>query len=247
MRRGTWMGVAALLVFAVVLCMRLPARWAVRLLPAYIQCTAPEGSIWNGACAQLTVRAVPLGNAQWQIDSGPLLRAALAGSARLQRADGQVSGKFEFRPGGRIKAYDLLGDLPLDPALLPFFPSNWRGRVQFDVPRLTAQGQKLELLQGVVTVRDILATGPRPDQFGSYELRVQDPPDARGITHGSLRDLDGPFAVTAQVVLEPAGIWEVKGQIAARPGASPAVARQIEILGSPDASGRRNFALSNRP
>jgi hypothetical protein len=246
MRRALTMGLGALLVFAVVLCVRLPTRWAVKFLPADVRCTAPEGSIWNGGCAQLDVRNLALGAAQWEFDAVPLLRGALAGTARLQRADGQLGGRFELHRNGRIDAWDLRGDLPLDPQLMPFFPANWRGRVQLDVARLAAQGRKLELLKGVVSARDILATGPRPDAFGSYELRVQEPPDATGKLHGKLRDLDGPFSLDANLTLDRDGIWDVQGQVAARPGANLVVARQLEILGTPDAAGRRNFSLSNR-
>jgi hypothetical protein len=240
------MSVAALLVFAAVLCARLPARWLSALLPPYIQCVTPEGSVWNGSCARLNVRNLDIGAAQWQLHPATLLRGALSGTLRLQRNDGQLGGRFELRPTGRIEAYALVGDVPLDPALIPAFPANWRGRLQLDVPRLTARDRQIELLQGVVTVRDIVATGPRPEAFGSYELRMQDPPDAAGRLQGKLRDLDGPFSLDANLTLERGGIWDVKGQIGTRPGASPSMARQLEILGTPDAAGRHNFALSNR-
>jgi Type II secretion system (T2SS), protein N len=240
------MSLAALLVFAAVFCARLPARWLSALLPTYIQCNAPEGSVWNGSCAQLNVRNLDLGATQWQVHAATLLRGALSGTARLQRSDGQLSGRFELRLDGRIDAYELVGDLPLDPVLFPAVPANWRGRLQLNVPRLVAKGEQLQLLQGIVTVRDIVATGTRPESFGSYELSLQDPPDADGRIQGKLRDLDGPFSLDAHLTLERGGIWDIKGQIGTRAGASPSVARQLEILGTPDAAGRRNFALSNR-
>lgn len=240
------MGVVALLVFALVFASRLPARWLAGLLPAGLQCDAPQGSVWNGSCAQLTVRDLALGSLDWQLDAAPLLRGALRGAARLQRADGRLAGRFELRLGGRIEAHDLRGDLPLDPRLIPALPANWRGRLLLDVPHAVARGRQIEALQGTVSARDIVAMGPRPDAFGSYELRIQGPPDAEGRLHGTLRDLEGPFSIAAKLTLDRAGIWEVSGQIAARPGAPPAVARQIEILGTPDAAGRRNFSLSNR-
>ncbi|MEO7773714.1 MAG: type II secretion system protein N [Steroidobacteraceae bacterium] len=247
MRRIVLMSVAALLVFAIVLCARLPTSWAARFFPANVQCIGPEGSIWNGGCAQLTVQNIALGTAQWQVARAALLRGALSATARFQRADGQLSGRFELRMSGRIEANDLRGDLPLDPALITALPANWTGRLQLDIPRLTMHDEQVELIQGVIRVRDIIANGPRPDAFGSYELRVRDPPDAAGRIHGRLRDLDGPYSLDADLALERGGIWDVKGTIAANAGASDSVRRQIEILGSPDAAGRRNFSLSNRP
>ena len=60
---------------------------------------------------------------------------------------------------------------------------------------------------------------------------------------GALSDTGGPLAVNGTVQLNKNRSYLVSGLIATRPGAPSDMARTLEILGEPDAQGRRQFAI----
>ncbi|MBW4053198.1 MAG: type II secretion system protein N [Proteobacteria bacterium] len=61
---------------------------------------------------------------------------------------------------------------------------------------------------------------------------------------GELRDLGGPLSVQGKVVLTAQPGYDLSGYVTPRPSAVPALIHAIEFLGTPDAQGRRRFALS---
>jgi hypothetical protein len=61
---------------------------------------------------------------------------------------------------------------------------------------------------------------------------------------GQLRDLNGPLSVTGVVRLSPDGSYELAGSVAPKPDADPDLARVLQLLGTPDAEGRRAFSIA---
>ena len=61
---------------------------------------------------------------------------------------------------------------------------------------------------------------------------------------GQVRDLGGPLSVEGTLKLTGGGGFDMQALVAARPEATPELTNNIKFLGSPDASGRRQFAMS---
>jgi hypothetical protein len=58
-------------------------------------------------------------------------------------------------------------------------------------------------------------------------------------------DLGGPLALAGTLRMTPEPGFVVDGTVAARPTASPNLVRQLQMLGAPDAQGRRSFSIAN--
>ncbi len=61
---------------------------------------------------------------------------------------------------------------------------------------------------------------------------------------GAVRDLGGPLQVSGTLHLTAAGGFELQGLVAPRASASPELIENLRFLGTPDAAGRRTFAIS---
>lgn len=247
MRPRPWIIVVAALAFVIVLAMRLPLRWATGFLPPQVKCELPTGSIWRGRCNALSLvngaSPLPLGPVSWDLRGAALLRLHLAGTLRLEGPQLRGTGRFDAGPGHDLDIADLDATAPLDRRLFAMLPSNWTGRLQLKFPRITVRGGRLLQLQGSAEAHDVVAQGPRPDEFGSYALTFSAPP-VSGIHHGVLRDLDGPIELGGTLDVKETLDWELDALVKARPAASAQLSRLIEYLGPPDAQGRRRFSAT---
>jgi general secretion pathway protein N len=235
----------AVLAFIVVLFLRLPLTWVRPLLPGNVSCDAPSGSIWQGRCGNLSINArggpLPIGPLSWNLRRSALLRARLAGTLQVDGPQLRGHAAFEAGLGGTISIRDLDAAAPLDRRLLGMVPSNWTGRLTVQFPELEMKAGTLQRLRGTLEARDVVAQGPKPDEFGSYSLTFagNDEPD---LHRGMLRDLDGPLELGGSIDLRRNLDWQINALVKARPNATPQLSRLLEFLGPPDAEGRRRFS-----
>lgn len=247
MRRIAWMVLAASAAFVAILVARLPASWALALLPASadVQCAEASGTLWAGRCGRFAARGMTFGTLEWRLHPSRLLRGRLAGTVAVHRPGSRLVARVETPLlGGALEARELRAELELEPALLPRLPSTLSGRVSADLSHLHFDGKRLDALAGRIVARELHEAGPSPASLGDYELAFDQPSPVAGPLRGTLRDLGGPLGVQGTVTLTTEPGYLVEGLVATRPDASAELARQIEFLGSPDASGRRPFSLS---
>jgi hypothetical protein len=103
------------------------------------------------------------------------------------------------------------------------------------------KGRAITAIEGQIDGRGIANGGMT---FGDYRLTF---PSAQANTEpvGAIVDLgNGPLTVAAQVKLTPEPGYEINGRVAAKAGAPPGLARQIEFLGSKDGQGMRPFSFA---
>lgn len=247
MRRIAWMVLAASAAFVAILIARLPAAWALGLVPASagLECAEPSGTLWAGSCGRFAARGMALGALEWRLHPSRLLRGRLAGAVSIHRPGSRLVARLETPVlGGSLEARELRAELELEPALLPRLPATLNGRVSADLSRLHFDGRRLDALAGRIVARELRETGSSSASLGDYELAFDQPSPVAGPLRGTLRDLGGPLGVQGTVTLTTEPGYLVEGLVATRPDAPAELARQIEFLGSPDASGRRPFSLS---
>jgi hypothetical protein len=245
-RRTTALALLFAVSFLLALLFHLPLRWALRLLPRAAQCQGPEGSLWSGRCATLAWSAangtLPIGDVSWSMRPARLLRTRLAFDVHIQRGIAQASvlAQFGF---GRVELLDLDARGPLDPSLVKGFPPGWSGELEVTGARVRLEHGKLSALDGTMVARNLVSQSPRSTTWGSYQLHF---PKRQGgaLAPGELKDLDGPLRLQATLRLSPDFSWQLDGGAAARPGADPSLAQQIQYLGAPDAQGLRPFSLA---
>ncbi len=61
---------------------------------------------------------------------------------------------------------------------------------------------------------------------------------------GNVQDAGGPLAVTGTIVLTPQPGYDLSGYVTPRANVTQPLLNAIQFLGSPDAQGRRQFAMS---
>ena len=242
MRRGLWIGIAALAAFVAIVVSRLPAAWVVPTSGPGALCTGVDGSVWSGTCTGMSVARNPVGDVSWQLRPLQLLRGRLVVHASAVHEAAQVSADVQLGLGERLTARSLVGDLPLDPRVIPGLPQTLSGHAHLDLPLARLERGVITQLVGRIELHDLVDHSGNTTALGSYVIEF--PAGASGDPVGKLHDLEGPLAVegTMRLTREPG--FELEGEITARPGAPPELVNNIRFLGSPDALGRRPFTIS---
>lgn len=239
MKRVIWITILAVVAFAMIIIARLPASWVVPSPPAKIACAGTDGSIWNGTCSGLTVQGKAFGDVTWELHASRLLSGKVAARITVTGPAGAAQGDLESNFSGKdITAQHLTAEFPLDPSLIPQLPPTLHGSAHAELTSARVQNGVITELQGHVEGRDL---GNAQGAFGSYAVTF---PGGPGEPTGQLHDLGGPLAVegTLRLTREPG--FDLQGLVTARPTAPPDLAKDIQFLGSPDAQGRRPFALA---
>ena len=243
MKRTAGVIVLVIVAFAAIVLARLPASWLLPSGGADFSCASVDGSIWSGYCGGLRVRGEALGDLAWRLRPARLLVGKLAAHVDLEQSPGTAAqGDVEIGLGGTLFARNLTASLPLDPKVLPGAPPTLSGSLHLNlaVAQITRKGivQKLE---GRIEADDLVDRSGYVTPLGSFAVTF---PGGTPQPTGDVQDLGGPLAVTGKLILTPQPGYELSGYVTPRASANQALVNTIEFLGSPDAQGRRQFALS---
>jgi hypothetical protein len=236
------LGVGAVLAFAIA---TLPASVLGPRMERYgVSASSWAGSIWNGSASGLTVKGAPLGEMSWSISPWSLLRGSASGHAQLQPVGGAARADFVLHLGGRTDLSAVQADLPLSwlSAIAGPRYRGWQGRVGADFESLALQSGWPIAAQGMLRLQNLAAPPPSGGDVGSYQL-VFDAPAPATMLQGRLSDTGGPLAVTGDLALGSNRSFELQGLVARRGERTP-FDSAIQMLGPPDASGRRPFGVS---
>ena len=247
MKRTVWLIFFGVLVFAGIVVTRLPASWVLPGPQSGVICADADGTIWNGTCTGLTVEQQPIGDLSWEVHAMRLLAGKINVDVVVTRPTGTARGNVESGFDKKITARDIQADLPLDPELTSGLPPDFqglRGKLHAQIAYLRVDGQAIKAIEGVIEAHDLTnGQGAATEPWGSYSLTF--PPSTTGAPLGQIKDLGGgPLAVEGTLRLTPEPGFDLEGLVTARPTAPAALAQEIQYLGSPDAQGRRPFALA---
>ena len=237
------LGLLAVSVFVVA---TLPAGVLVgRLEPHGVTADAVGGTIWSGRAQGLSARGASIGDLQWSLRPLGLLRGALAGHAVLATGGGRVEADFDRAYSGRLLIESAQGEIPLEAlnALGVRGVRNWRGRIVADLNRLVIDENWPVAAVGTVDLHDLTAPPPRVAALGSFRLNFPEQPGNDGLV-ASVAQTDGPLLVDGHLTLGPDRSFLIEGRLAPRGTPSPDLANLLQVLGPPDAGGRRPFSLS---
>jgi phosphoribosyl-ATP pyrophosphohydrolase len=169
-KRSGWVAVAAAAVFVVVLVARMPASWVIPTSGANALCASVDGSLWSGSCTAMSIAHNPLGDVSWELHPLRLFLGQLAVHATAVHGTAQASADVELSFGQRITARKLVGDLPLDPAIIPGLPATLRGQAHFDLPLARLEHGIVTQLQGRIEVHDLEDRTGAATALGSYVI-----------------------------------------------------------------------------
>jgi general secretion pathway protein N len=249
-KRPWWLiavGVAAALGIALV---TLPASiLAGKLSQAGLSAAALTGSVWKGHARELAWRAVPLGDLRWSLAPTDLLRGRLAGQLQLTRPDGAANTQFGLSLNGDLRLTATTASLPVELlSSLPLgMPRNWRGRLSAQFDEIVVTGGWPSTLRGTLEMDGLIAPPPRNISIGSYHVVMPDPAAtaaAAGELTARVNDKEGPFSFEGRFTLGADRSFLLEGSLAPRGNTPPPLVRSLELLGPPDADGRRPVSVS---
>jgi hypothetical protein len=255
-RRVLWLGLLAFVIAVVVV---LPARWAMPLLPAGVECEKLAGSIWAGRCTGLTIStgkntSVRVDTMRWRVAPSALLRLKLRAELELAIGalpDVHAAGTVELARDRQMKLQQGSYSGKVDHALLGALPAGWTAHVVARDVEVELHGDRLLMLRGKLRVQSLQQAAKSYDNFatarplGSYELDFTNSVgrDAPPFV-GSLRSTDGPVAVDGRITVEADRSWQLQGFVTAAPGSDPELYRQLDLLGPADLNGRRPLSVA---
>jgi general secretion pathway protein N len=246
------LGVVAVLAFAVA---TLPASVAGSALArAGIAAVAYDGSVWNGSATGASWQGATLGDLQWTLEPWRLLRGRLGGHARLTRPGGSLDTDFDVALSGvdvRLSAVTLAWPIEALAALPLGMPKGWSGRVTGTLDEVAVRDGWPAALRGQLDIDGLVAPPPRNVPIGSYRAIMPHPNPAPSLSVPSdpanltarVDDKTGPFDVDAQLTLSRNRAFAFEGTLAPRGPVPPAMERALQLLGPPDAAGRRPFSV----
>ncbi|HUA23079.1 MAG TPA: type II secretion system protein N [Steroidobacteraceae bacterium] len=242
MKRTVTVIVLVTVAFAAIVLARLPASWVVPKGNANFSCANVDGSIWRGYCSGLTVRGTALGDLTWQLRPARLLVGRLAAHVDLEHPPATSGhGDVEICLNGTVLARNLTASLPLDPTVIPAVPPTLSGTVHVDLAlaKVTKQGV-ITVLKGTLEANNLVDRSGYVTPIGSYAVTF---PGGGPQPTGNVQDTGGPLAVAGTLVLTSQPGYDLSTYVTPRPSATQPLINAIEFLGSPDAQGRRQFAM----
>lgn len=243
MKRTLTIIVLGVVAFAAIVLARLPASWLLPTRGPNFSCASVAGSLWSGYCSGLTVQGTPLGDLTWQLRPSRLLAGKLAAHVDVEHPPTTSAvGDFEIGLGGTVVAHNLTASLPLDPKLLPGVPPTLSGTLHLDIAiaSVTKKGI-VRRLAGHIEANDLVDHSGYVTPLGNFAVTF---PGGSSQPTGDVRDTGGPLAVQGKLALTAQPGYDLSGYVTPRQSASQPLLDAIRFLGSPDAQGRRQFALS---
>jgi len=229
--------------FAAIVLARLPASWLLPTSGASFRCASVEGSLWSGYCGGLEVQGASLGDLTWQLRPARLLLGKLSAHVDIERPPRTAArADLEIGLGDLVVVRNITASLPLDPTLLPGVPPTLTGTLHLDLAlvKITKQGI-VRSLEGRIEAMNLIDSSGYVTPLGSFAVTF---PGQSAQPTGEVRDLGGPLAVQGTLVLTPQPGYTINGYVTPRASASQPLLNAIQFLGTPDALGRRQFALS---
>jgi Type II secretion system (T2SS), protein N len=229
-------------VFAVTLLVRLPAEALSWLLPRSVACESPGGTLWHGGCAEIRSGALALDDVHWTLHPLSLLRAQAALDVDSNDPRARGTAQLTLHLNGDLDIATLNASLPLEGGIVPV-PAGWSGVLDLGIDQASVRGGHIAALQGTLTARSLQMEHAGAD-LGSFELKFPAASVGDAPMLGTVRDLGGPLSLAGQLQLRRDGSYELDGSIAPRDDSSAEVQRALNLLGPPDASGRRPVSFA---
>jgi general secretion pathway protein N len=234
------LGIGAFLLFALV---TLPARVVLSLFdPPGVSVSGVSGTIWNGRAQAVRAGNTHVGSVEWKLNILTLFTGKLGADVKVTRSDGFAQASVAMS-GSRVALRGLNASLPLSALPQNVVRGSWTGAATLRFDQLALENSWPVAANGTIEVANLVGPANRPADLGGYKVVFADGAATEEGLRGALSDTGGPFAVNGTIDLKKDRSYLLQGLIATRPNAPKDMARTLEILGAPDAQGRRQFSI----
>ena len=240
-RRLLIAGVAILLVGLVV---QFPARVAYRMfVPDTVRLAGISGTIWRGQAAEGQIGQVYMNEIRWSVKPLALLTGRLALELSLNPAGGFVESQASISALGTIRLTDVEGGIAIA-AIQNLFPMpGIEGNVRVQLSELTLSDGLPVAATGTIDVVGLVARGLSPAPIGDFRAQLA---STDGAVSGSLEDLSGDLDIAGSLRVSADRSYVLEGLVAPRPTAPASIVNQLQLLGSPNERGQRQFRLEGQ-
>ena len=231
-------GVVTLLVSVIV---TFPAAVAYKwFAPAQVRLNVIEGSIWNGRAAAGTINGFYVGSLDWRLRPLALFTGKLAFSTHSEPASGYLDADIAISALGTVTLRNVAGTLSLQAFQNVFQLQGFDGQLNLQFDTLTISDGIPTQAQGSIVVSRLLAKNLSPIPIGDF--RADFSTNENGIL-GIVEDQSGVLDIAGTLSVGRDRSYSLIGKVAATPDAPAGLQQQLRYLGSPDASGKRDFRI----
>lgn len=235
---------AGIATFVIGLIITFPARVAYQwFAPDDFKLSGINGSVWRGNAAQGTAGGVYLADVNWSFRPLGLLGGKLEFASSSKLASGFFDANVAVGIGGSLTLSDVAGALALDTlaGVLPL--SGIEGDVSVQFEELVVENGIPVEATGTLNIANLVSRYLSPTRLGDYKAEFQTQDD--GIL-GSVESLRGVLELAGTIKLSRDRTYKFTGKVAATPAAPINIAQQLQLLGSPDAQGKREFRIEGQ-
>ncbi len=235
---------AGIATFVIGLVITFPARVAYQwFAPDKLKLSGISGSIWHGSAVQGIASGIYLADIHWTCEPLALLTGNLKFASSSKLASGFFDAKIAIGVDGNLTLSDVTGALTLDtlPAALPL--SGIEGDVSMQFEKIIVENGVPVEATGTVVLANLVSRYLSPTRLGDYKAEFQTYDE--GIL-ASVESINGVLELVGTIRLTPDRNWELIVKVAAIPAAPPSISQQLQLLGSPDARGKRDFRIEGQ-
>jgi general secretion pathway protein N len=235
------LGIGTFLILALI---TLPASVVLSFVhPANVTLSGVSGTIWKGRAQAVRSGTTHVGSVEWDLNTLALLGGKLGADVKVTRTDGFAQGSISAGAGGRLTLRKFNASLPVSALPPNIVRGGWTGTVNLQLTELAIENSWPVALNGTIVVADLVGPANKPAALGGYKVVFPEGAANSDTLAGAITDTGGPFAVNGSVQIKKDRSYLVSGLIATRPDTPSDMARTLEILGAPDAQGRRQFSI----
>ena len=235
---------AGIATFVIGLVITFPARMAYQwLAPDELKLSGIDGTIWHGSAAQGTAGGLYLANISWSYEPLALLTGKFEFASSSNLASGFFDARIAVGAGGTLTLSDVSGVLTLH-TLTAIFPlSAIEGDVSVTFEEIIIENGVPVEATGTLVLANLVSRYLSPTILGDYEAEFQTYDE--GIL-ASVESINGVLELVGTVKLTRNRNWEFIGKVAATPAAPLGISQQLQLLGSPDSRGKRDFRIEGQ-
>ena len=134
----------------------------------------------------------------------------------------------------------MRGRLRAEPDVLPVLLAQHLRKKQHRIA--VPEGVPVEVT-GTLKIANLISRYLSPTPLGDYQANFETEAD---VILGSVDAISGVLDLIGTIKLHNDRNYEFTGQVAAKPGAPINIAQQLQLLGSPDSEGRREFRIEGQ-
>lgn len=213
----------------------VPAQIAGRYLPANVQASGLQGTLWRGQASRLRVRGFDLGEVTWDAHPLALLVGRLQSEIGINRPDMQGQGTvgLSFHTL-RLMDTKLVGRAEILTPYLSNYGVNTEGRFEADIQNLQFDEGGPQAADGVIVWSDAHLLEPTDLELGDVTTTLKQDGDA---ATADLKNSGDALRLTGDARLQQGWKYDARLHVEPTPTTPQEVRETLPMLARPGAQG----------